>query len=84
MRKRFLHRRVARALQELHSGDIENIAAQLAAHCAAGDLAEDAIRFYRLAAMAAHQRYADREAATELRRAIALCRAMPATSARKE
>ncbi|MBV9305552.1 MAG: AAA family ATPase [Acidobacteriaceae bacterium] len=84
VRKRFLHRRVARALQELHSGDIENIAAQLAAHCAAGDLAEDAIRFYRLAATAAHQRYADREAAAELRRAIALCRAMPATSVRKE
>ncbi len=84
VRKRFLHRRVARALEELHGGDVESVSGQLASHYAAADMAEQAIQHYRAAAAVAHQRYADGEAAAELRRAIALCRELPATSQRQE
>ena len=84
VRKRLLHRRVARALEELHAGDIDSVSGQLAAHYAAGDMAEEAIRHHRAAAAVAHQRYADGEAAAELRRAIALCRELTATARRTE
>jgi DNA-binding SARP family transcriptional activator len=84
VRKRFLHRRIARALEEVHAADLENVAGQVAAHYASADMAEQAIRYHRRAAGAALQRFADREAAAELRRALALCREMPATAARKE
>ena len=84
VRRRFLHRRIARALEELHAGQLESVSGQLAAHYAAGDMAEEAIRHYRDAAAVAHRRLADREAAAELRRAIALSRDLPATAQRKE
>ena len=84
VRKRFLNRRVARALEELHAGQLDSVSGQLAAHYAAGDMAEQAIRHYRAAAAVSHQRYADGEAAVSLRRAIALCRELPAATHRKE
>lgn len=84
VRQRFLHRRVARALEELHSGQLESVSAQLAAHYAAADMAEEAIRHYQQAAVVARQRFADGEASAELRSAIALCRELPATTRRKE
>ncbi|HVW84812.1 MAG TPA: AAA family ATPase [Bryobacteraceae bacterium] len=84
VRKRFLHRRIARAIEELHSGESESVSGHLAAHYAAGDMAEEAIRHYRDAATVAHQRYADSEAAAALRRAVALCRDLPASARRKE
>ena len=84
VRQRFLHRRIARAIEELHSGQLESVFGQLAAHHAAAGMAEEAIRNYQQAALVAHQRYADREAAAELRRAIALCSELPATTRRKE
>jgi DNA-binding SARP family transcriptional activator/tetratricopeptide (TPR) repeat protein len=83
VRRRFVHRRVARALEELHAGDLESVYSEMAAHCAAGDLAEEAIRYYREAASVAHQRYADGAAAAELRRAVELCRELPATAQRR-
>jgi len=84
VRQRFLHRRIARAIEELHAGQLESVSGRLAAHYAAGDMAEEAIAHYRTAAVVAHQRYADGEAAAELRRAIELCRELPVTTQRKE
>jgi len=56
----------------------------VAAHYAAGDKPEEAIRYYGDAAEVARQRNADGEAAVELRRAIALCRDLPANTRRNE
>jgi len=84
VRQRFLHRRIARALEELHAGRLENVFGQLAAHYAAAEMPEEAIRNHRAAASVADQRNANAEAAAELRRAIALCRELPATPQRKE
>ena len=53
VRKRFLHRRIARALEDTHKGDLEAAAGRIAAHYAAAAMAEDAIRFHRIAANAA-------------------------------
>ncbi len=77
VRRRFLHRRVARALAEIHGGDPEALSAQLAEHCEAAGMAEDAIRHYRAAARFDRQRYADADAAGLLRRALALNRGQP-------
>ena len=82
VRRRFLHRRIARALEELHPVDSEGISSQLAAHYEAAGLQEEAIRHYQKAAEVARHRFADAEAAGQLRRALALCRNLPETARR--
>jgi DNA-binding SARP family transcriptional activator/predicted ATPase len=84
VRRRFLHRRVARALEEVHAGDLEGRSAQLAAHFEAAGMAEEAIHHYRIAAAYDRQRYADADAAGLLRRALNLNRNMPETTRRLE
>jgi predicted ATPase/DNA-binding SARP family transcriptional activator len=84
VRRRFLHRRVAHALAEVYAGDREALSAQLAAHCEAAGMAEDAIRHYRAAALFDRQRYADADAAVLLRRALALNRDRPESTRRSE
>ena len=74
VRYRYLHRRVARALAEIYGADIENWAGQIASHFEQAGMVEEAIDHYGRAAAYARQRYADREAADLLRRALALCR----------
>jgi predicted ATPase len=77
VRRRFLHRRVARALEELNGAS-----GQVAAHYDAAGMPEPAIRHYQIAAGVARQRYADTEAAGLLRRALSLCRDFPEGAAR--
>ena len=84
VRRRFLHRRVARALAEIHAGDREALSAQLAQHCEAAGMAEEAIRHYRDAAQFDRQRYADADAAGLLRCALALNRVRPESIRRLE
>jgi DNA-binding SARP family transcriptional activator len=84
IRRRAIHRRIARALKELHTDDISAVSNQLAAHYEAGEMLEEAVGYYRDAARVARQQYADREAAVALRRAIALCRGLPPGARRKE
>ena len=84
VRRRFLHRRIARALQEIHAADLEGQSAQLAAHFEAAGMAEDAIVHYCAAAAYNRQRYADSEAVGLLRRALALNRDLPETARRLE
>jgi DNA-binding SARP family transcriptional activator/predicted ATPase len=74
VRQRYLHRRVARALAEVHQADIESWNGQIASHFEQAAMAEEAIDYYQRAAAYARQRYADTEAADLLRRALALCR----------
>jgi DNA-binding SARP family transcriptional activator/predicted ATPase len=84
VRRRYLHRRLARALQEIYAGDLEGQSAQLAAHFEAAGMAEEAIERYRVAAVYNRQRYADAEASGLLRRALVLCRNLPESVQRME
>lgn len=74
VRRRYLHRRVARALAETYASDIEIWNGQIAFHFERAGMAEEAIAYYERAAAYARQRYAETEAADLLRRALALCR----------
>ena len=82
VRRRYWHRRVARALAEVYAADIENWNGQIASHSEQAGLAEEAIEHYGRAAAYARQRYADTEAADLLRRALALCRGFPESDRR--
>jgi len=74
VRQRYLHRRVARALAEVYETDIDSWNGQIASHFEQAGMAEEAIEHYGRAAAYARLRYADKEAADLLRRALALCR----------
>jgi DNA-binding SARP family transcriptional activator/predicted ATPase len=84
VRKRYLHRRIARALAEVHATDIESWNGQIASHFEQAGMAEEAIEWFRRAAAHARQRYADSEAADLLRRALALCREFTESDRRLE
>ena len=82
IRRRTLHRRVARALEELYPPDFEALSGWLAAHYDAGGMAQEAIRSYQAAAAVAKQRFSDAEAAGYIRRALVLCRDFPESAKR--
>jgi DNA-binding SARP family transcriptional activator/predicted ATPase len=82
VRRRYLHRRVARALAERYAGDIESWNGQIASHFEQAGMAEEAIEHYGRAAAHARSRYADAEAADLLRRALQLCRGFPESDRR--
>jgi DNA-binding SARP family transcriptional activator/predicted ATPase len=82
IRRRTLHRRVARALEELYPPDFESLSGWLAAHYDAGGMAQEAIRSYQAAAAVAKQRFSDAEAAGYIRRALVLCRDYPESAKR--
>ena len=74
--------KIARALAEVHSADIEAWSGQIASHFEHAGMAEDAIEHYGRAAAYARQRYADAESSDLLRRALALCRGFPESDRR--
>jgi predicted ATPase len=82
VRRRYFHRRVARALAEVYGADIEIWSGQIASHFEQAGMAEEAIEYYRRAAGYARQRYANAEAADLLRHALALCRGFPESDRR--
>ena len=82
IRRRFFHRRVAHALEELHVDDLESVSGRLAAHYEAAGIPDRAIGYYRTAAVAAKRQFADAEAVDLLRRALHLCRDFPETAKR--
>ncbi len=82
VRRRSLHRRVARALEELHGSELESVVGWLAAHYDEAGMADRAIQCYRAAAEVAKQRFADTEAADLIQRALVLCRDFPETAKR--
>jgi len=83
VRRRFLHRRVARAMEEVYAGDLESRSGQLAAHFEAAGMVEEAIQHYREAADFDRQRYADSDAAALLRGALRLNRELPESTQRR-
>ena len=82
IRTRFFHRRIARALEELHAGDLAGVSLHLAAHYDGAGMPDEAVAYYRQAATVAQRRFADKEAAAMLRRALALCRLFPESAKR--
>jgi len=82
VRRRYFHRRVARALAEVYGADIEIWNGQIASHFEQAGMAEEAIEHFRLAAGYARQRYANAEAADLLAKALALCRGFPESERR--
>ncbi|MBV8834849.1 MAG: AAA family ATPase [Acidobacteriaceae bacterium] len=77
VRRRHLHRRVARALTDVHRTNMQNWNGQIASHFEQGGMAEAAIEWYERAAAHARERYADSEAAGLLRHALGLCASLP-------
>jgi DNA-binding SARP family transcriptional activator/predicted ATPase len=84
VRCRFFHRRIARALEELHADDLAGVSLHLAAHYDEAGMPNEAIANYRRAAVVAQQRFADSEAARMLRRALALCGLFPESAKRDQ
>jgi tetratricopeptide (TPR) repeat protein len=83
-RRRHTHRRVARALERLHAGDPDAVAAQVAAHHDRAGDAEEAIVWYERGAAVAQRLGANAEAVRLLERALELAQAPPRTRARRE
>jgi len=71
-RKRLLHRRVAEALVVVHADGLDSVSAQVAVHYQQAGLLEQAVGYYRRAAEAARQVYANQAAITYLSNAIKL------------
>src|ERR1019366_2693759 len=82
IRRRLLHRRIARSLEELNANDVEGVSGWLAAHYDAAGVAEEPIRHCKVAASVAKRRFADVEAADLIRRALRLCRDLPESAKR--
>ncbi len=61
-RRRMLHHKVAEALVNVHTADLEAISAQIAQHYEIAGQSDRAIEFYRRAARAAQRVFANREA----------------------
>jgi len=84
IRRRSLHLRIARAIEELYASDLEGVSGWLAAHCDAAGMTKQAIHYYGAAAAVARRRFADEEAAELIGRALRLCRNLPESAARDQ
>ncbi len=83
-RRRWLHGRVAEALEAMHAGDLDFAAGMVAGHYEAAGRPGQAIDFYQRAAAAARAVYAHADALAALQRAIGLLPALPDGAARVE
>ncbi|MET0228329.1 MAG: AAA family ATPase, partial [Actinomycetes bacterium] len=83
-RRRHTHLLVARALERLHAGDPEPVAAQVAAHHERAGAVSEAVAWYERAASAAQRLPAYDEAVRLLGRALRLLRAQPPSPAHRE
>lgn len=70
-RRRWLHDQVARALEQVHAGDLEAIAGVLAGHWEASGRSAQASAYYGLAAARARRLYAHGDALAALEKALA-------------
>src|SRR5258708_5759963 len=71
------HRLIGERLEALYSGRVEEIAAELAHHFEEASDSVRAVKYLRLAAQNAEQRYAHRESAGILRHTLALINRLP-------
>jgi len=79
-----LHRRLARALEELHADDLDAVSARLARHHAGSGRPERAVAAYRRAADVATSRFAHGEAIRLLQEALRLVQVLPPGRGRDE
>lgn len=79
VRRPLLHQRVARALEQLHRGDLDAVCGWLALHCEQAGMADQAVTYYRRAATVAHHLLAYGEMEAHLKKCLALLDTLPAT-----
>ncbi len=84
VRRRFLHRRLARALKVLHDRDLDSVQGQIAAHYDGAGRYDQAIQHYQQAAKISRGVYADNEALVFLNRALKLLSQLPEGRTRDE
>ncbi|GCE29979.1 SARP family transcriptional regulator [Dictyobacter alpinus] len=81
--RRRLHRRVAQALEAMHSeGDLDLVSGQIAAHYERAGMIEQALPFYQRAAAVAQHMYANEEAISLLSRGLKALELLPPSSKR--
>jgi DNA-binding SARP family transcriptional activator len=79
---RFLHHRIAEALEGLHADALDPVSGSIAAHHERAGLDGKAIELYQRAAAVAQRTYANEDAINLLRRALVLLERQPANLAR--
>ena len=80
--RRFLHHRIADALEKLHADALDPVSGSLAAHHERAGLDPRAIELYQRAAAVAQRTYANDDAIDLLRRALVLLERLPANLSR--
>ncbi|HTS83453.1 MAG TPA: BTAD domain-containing putative transcriptional regulator [Myxococcaceae bacterium] len=75
--RRFLHRRIAQALEKLHAGALDPLSGSIAAHYERAGLDTQAIEHYQRAAAVAQRTYATEHAIELFRRALTLLERQP-------
>jgi DNA-binding SARP family transcriptional activator len=78
-RRALLHRRVAKALEQLHAENLDSVSGQIAAHYGEAGLAEQAIGYYQRAARIARETFSYAEVIHLLENALCLVAALPST-----
>jgi DNA-binding SARP family transcriptional activator/tetratricopeptide (TPR) repeat protein len=76
------HRRIARALEALHTDDLDPVSGQIAAHYEHGGSVERAIPYYHQAALVAQRVFAHEDAISLLRHCLDLLPQLPGGTAR--
>src|SRR5215472_5941811 len=76
--RRMLHRRVAQALEAMHTDDLDVVSGQLASHYERAGMIEQAIPYYQRAAAVAQRVYANEDAISLLSRSLELLELLPA------
>ncbi len=77
MLRRFLHFKVAQALETLHANNLDLVSAALAAHYEQADCPEQAIVYYQWAAGVTQRIYANEETIRLCKRALSLLETLP-------
>ena len=84
VRRRLLHRQVAKALERIHGDDADPVAEELAIHYRRADAFKQALAYFRQAADAAKCVYAHATVVENLQNAIAAVQMLPASPENKE
>ncbi len=84
IRRRFLHRRVAQALESVCARDLDVVSAQVAAHYERAHCPEQAILYYQWAAGVTQRIYANEDTIRLFQRALSLLETLPDNRERAE
>ncbi|HKZ86811.1 MAG TPA: BTAD domain-containing putative transcriptional regulator [Anaerolineae bacterium] len=83
-RRQVLHRRVAAALEQIYSANLDAVSGQIAVHYEQAGRAAQAIAYYQHAARVAQQTFSNAEVISLLTRALALLSMLPDTLERTQ